>query len=78
MSDPPLYTWCLAECPAHSKQHVDEYVCSVSVQKIVLVTTRERGGINQEFWINRYILLYIKWKSTRTYCIPQETILVIL
>ena len=35
-----------------------------------------KGGINQEYGINKYKLVYVKY--TRIYCITQETIFSIL
>ena len=38
----------------------------------------EGRGIVREFGIDIYTLLYLKWLTTRTYCIAQGTLLNIL
>ena len=38
-----------------------------------LMVAKKGGGINLEFGINRYTLLYVKQKNTRTYCKAQQT-----
>ena len=45
-------------------------------QKMTLWLPKKKGaqGINQEFEINRYTLLYKNRQTARTYCIAEETI----
>ena len=47
------------------------------IKQIYGYQRRRRGWINYKFEINRYTLLYIK-STTRTYCIAQGTIYLVI
>ena len=42
------------------------------IENETMVTEGERGGINQEFGINRYTLLYIKWINNKDLLYSNE------